>query len=100
MRVVAVGPKAASPMLFREKEKKNRCWGIAYYLRVEPMILLKLAREAAIPGRSEGGIALKCTTKYLPPTGPIDLRPGGAVPKPCPPKKSPRAFFVQNQQFL
>ena len=68
-----------------------------YYLRVEPMILLKLAREAAIPGRSEGGIALKCTTKYLPPTGPIDLRPGGAVPKPCPPKKSPRAFFVQNQ---
>ena len=46
------------------------------------MILLKIAREAAIPGRSEGGIALKCTTKYLPPTAPIDLWPGSAVPEP------------------
>ena len=53
-----------------------------YYLRLEPMILLKIAREAAIPGRSEGGIALKCTTKYLPPTAPIDLWPGSAVLKP------------------
>ena len=53
-----------------------------YYLRLEPMILLKIAREAAIPGRLESGIALKCTTKYLPPTAPIDLWPGSAVLKP------------------
>ena len=66
---------------------------LGYYLRLKPMILLKITREAAIPGRSEGDIALKCTIKYLPPTAPIDLWPRGAVPKPCPPKKSLRAFL-------
>ena len=47
-----------------------------------PHVLLQIASEAAIPGRLEGGIALKCTTKYLPPTAPIDLWPGSAVPEP------------------
>ena len=35
---------------------------VYYYLRVEPMILLKNAKEAAIPGRSEGGI--DCAEMY------------------------------------
>ena len=68
-----------------------------YYLRLEPMILLKIAREAAIPGRSEYGIALGCTTKYPPPTAPIDLWPRSVVPKPWAPKISLRAFFGWNQ---
>ena len=93
-RVPSEGPSGDSEWEGMYHELKGR-----YYLRVEPMILLKNAKEAAIPGRSEGGIALRCTTKYLPPTAPIDLWPPSATPDPWASKNSPRACFVQNQLF-